>query len=216
MSFDKRIQLMNDWKSLFLALIISSIPYIIWDIYFTEEEYWGFNPEYLSGIYFFNLPIEEFLFFICIPFACIFTHISILKIKPFKLKKKTSKIISITILVITTLLVIFNIEQAYTTWVMLFVFVIHGVAMLFFKELLSHYLITFLFMLIPFIIVNGVLTGFGIPNEVVWYNDTQNFGLRFVTIPLEDFFYAYSMILLNLIVFKLLTKNENLEYSSNP
>ncbi len=214
-SFDKRIQLMRDWKSLILALVISSIPYLMWDVYFTEQGYWGFNPIYLSGTYLFNLPIEEVLFFICIPFACIFTHISILKIRPFKLKKKTSKYISITILVLAALLLITNLDKAYTVWVMVFVLVIQGIALLYFKELLSHFLITFLFMLIPFIIVNGALTGFGIPDEVVWYNNNQNFGLRFITIPLEDFFYAYSLILLNLIVFKVFSKNQSLEYSSN-
>ena len=50
-------------------------------------------------------------------------------------------------------------------------------------------------MLVPFAIVNGVLTGSFIPGEVVWYNDSQNLGIRIATIPIEDFAYAFSMIL---------------------
>ncbi|GIR49788.1 MAG: hypothetical protein CM15mP58_18850 [Burkholderiaceae bacterium] len=50
----------------------------------------------------------------------------------------------------------------------------------------------FLVMLIPFFIVNGVLTGSWIVDQVVWYNDTENLGLRISTIPIEDGIYAYS------------------------
>jgi lycopene cyclase domain-containing protein len=57
-------------------------------------------------------------------------------------------------------------------------------------------------MLIPFFIVNGILTGTGINEEVVWYNDEENLGIRLLTIPVEDIFYAFSLILLNLLLFK--------------
>ena len=53
-------------------------------------------------------------------------------------------------------------------------------------------------------IVNGVLTGSLIDNQVVWYNDAENLGIRMGTIPLEDSIYAYSMILMNLFFFEYL------------
>jgi lycopene cyclase domain-containing protein len=59
-------------------------------------------------------------------------------------------------------------------------------------------------MLIPFFIVNGVLTGSWIDNQVVWYNDAENLGIRMGTIPVEDSIYAYSMILMNLYYFEYL------------
>jgi lycopene cyclase domain-containing protein len=49
-------------------------------------------------------------------------------------------------------------------------------------------------------IVNGILTGSFIENEVVWYNNNENLGLRFFTIPVEDFAYAFSMLLFNLLI----------------
>ena len=53
-------------------------------------------------------------------------------------------------------------------------------------------------MLIPFFIVNGILTGSMIENEVVWYNNSENLNIRLFTIPVEDTFYAFSLILTNL------------------
>ena len=71
-------------------------------------------------------------------------------------------------------------------------------------QLLQHFFLTFLVMLIPFFIVNGVLTGSWIDNQVVWYNDAENLGIRMGTIPVEDSIYAYSMILMNLYYFEYL------------
>jgi len=67
-------------------------------------------------------------------------------------------------------------------------------------EILRKYYLTFLVMLIPFIIVNGVLTGTGIENEVVWYNNAENLNFRLLSIPIEDTMYAFSLILLNLLL----------------
>ena len=53
-------------------------------------------------------------------------------------------------------------------------------------------------MLIPFFIINGILTGSFIENEVVWYNNDENLGIRLFTIPIEDSIYAFTLILTNL------------------
>lgn len=56
----------------------------------------------------------------------------------------------------------------------------------------------YLVSLLPFYIVNGILTA--IP--VVMYNSNENMGFRVGTIPFEDHFYSMSLILLNLIFFE--------------
>jgi lycopene cyclase domain-containing protein len=63
--------------------------------------------------------------------------------------------------------------------------------------------------LIPFLIVNGILTGSFIDGEVVWYNNNENLGIRFFTIPIEDFGYGFSMILFNLLLIGRLQKQPN-------
>lgn len=67
-------------------------------------------------------------------------------------------------------------------------------------------------MLIPFFIVNGLLTGTFISGEVVWYNNAENLGIRIGTVPIEDVFYAFSMLYMNLILiekFKIRFNNRN-------
>ena len=202
-SFHPKIQLHKNFQFLLISITLSMIPYIIWDVYFTKSGYWGFNSDYLSGMYLLDLPIEEWLFFVCIPFACIFTHYSILIINP-RLSLKDPMVIKITWgLVITFLVVgVLNFSKAYTLVDTAFGLVIVLVVFFHDRALLSGYYFTFLFMLIPFFIVNGVLTGSGITDEVVWYNDEENLGIRMFTIPIEDTVYAFSLILLNLFLFR--------------
>ena len=72
-SFHKKIEFYKKFNILPKVLIFSALPYIIWDLIFTEMGVWGFDKLYTSEFYIYNLPIEEILFFLIIPFCCLFT-----------------------------------------------------------------------------------------------------------------------------------------------
>ncbi|NND88146.1 MAG: lycopene cyclase domain-containing protein, partial [Flavobacteriaceae bacterium] len=76
-SFHPKLQFYKRWKTLFVGILLMMLFFIPWDIIFTAQQIWGFNPDYITGISLFGLPIEEWLFFICIPYACMFTHYSL-------------------------------------------------------------------------------------------------------------------------------------------
>ena len=48
---------------IFVKIITVGVFFILWDIYFAYQNVWGFNDEYLMGIRWFKLPLEEWLFF---------------------------------------------------------------------------------------------------------------------------------------------------------
>ena len=62
---------------------------------------------------------------------------------------------------------------------------------------MTDFMLTYLIALIPFLIVNSILTGSFTEEPVVWYNDTHNFGIRLGTIPLEDTVYNLLLLLLS-------------------
>lgn len=204
-SFDKRLAFFKDWKYLFPAMAITALFFIIWDVIFTDWGVWGFNPTYLSGLYLLNLPLEEWMFFVCIPYACVFTYKALsVMIKKDPLKSSYSNITKVLIVLLLTIGIIYY-QKAYTftTFVSLALFLLwHLVALK--SPYLGRFYLAYLAILIPFFMVNGVLTGSLISNEVVWYDDQENLGIRMFTIPVEDTFYGMLLILMNVTIYEYL------------
>ena len=195
-SFHKRLQFHLHFKSFFLGLLGMLLIFIPWDIWFTSLGIWGFNPKYLTGLYFFNLPLEECLFFICIPFCCIFTyHVvwTLSKDKSIKPMKRACWINSFALLLAGFLLNDFMYTAS--------TFIGLSIAMLIapYYVNMKVFFKTYLILLFPFLVVNGLLTGSFIEDQIVWYDDNNNISLRVLTIPLEDFFYSFFMLLVVMI-----------------
>lgn len=212
-SFHSKIQFYKTWKSFFPAAIIVAIVFIIWDSIFTQIGVWDFNPRYVTGIYFLNLPAEEILFFICIPYSCVFTFYCLSRFYNLSWKAKAENNFCLflsAILLITGLLFIDKIYTSVTFISTSFVclYIKFVVKINWFGKAISVYGL----LLVPFLIVNGILTGTGLEEAVVRYNNFENLNLRLLTIPVEDIIYGFEMFLLNLYLYKLfesfLSKNE--------
>ena len=200
-SFEKRMHFIKWWRSVFLSIGITAVIFLIWDVIFTKNGVWGFNEAYLVGIDLINLPIEEWLFFICIPYACIFTHYAFQYFFP-KLRLSDTLTRGITLLILTVLIpvLVLHSGKAYTFVNYLLLVFILVYSLISKERQLGVFYLTFLIILIPFFIVNGILTGSFIEDQVVWYNNAENLGIRMGTIPVEDAGYAFSMIFLSIIL----------------
>jgi len=211
-SFEKRMKYSKRWKVIFPSLVITALFFIVWDIIFTQMGVWSFNPRYHSGIEFFGLPIEEWLFFICIPYASLFIHFSFQYFFPnVALSDSTVKWLYCILMVVIIPVVVFNYDRWYTFVNFSLFILVLTVAVFKFSEVLKTYFITFLIILIPFLLVNGILTGSFIEEPVVYYNDNENLGIRLGTIPVEDTGYAFTMLLMSLILMKIIEKkNESI------
>lgn len=203
-SFHPRIQFYKTWKAFFLANIIVTIIFIIWDSYFTHLGVWNFNPEYLIGIYFMKLPIEEILFFICIPFSCVFTFYCLDKFYNLSWKPRNENLFFLIFSIFLLLTGFVFIEKLYTSATFISTAFVCLVLKFIFKiDWFGKAVTVYVILLIPFFIVNGILTGTGLEDAVVRYNNSENLGIRILTIPVEDVFYGFEMVLLNIWFYKL-------------
>tara|TARA_R110002124_G_scaffold267139_2_gene434255 strand:- start:4259 stop:4954 length:696 start_codon:yes stop_codon:yes gene_type:complete len=194
-SFNKKMNFIKQWKTVFMAIILVAIFFIIWDVIFTKNGIWGFNEAYHLPYKIAGLPIDEMLFFICIPYASIFIHYSLEYFKPkLLMSSKAVKGITYFLLIITAVTLFFNLDKWYTSINYSLLILTLLVALFFAKDILKRFYISFVIILVPFLIVNGILTGSFIPEPVVWYNNTENLGIRLFTIPIEDIGYAFSML----------------------
>ncbi len=216
-SFHPKIKFYKTWKEFFIAAIPVAIIFIVWDSIFTHLGIWSFNPRYLTGVYFFNLPVEEILFFLCIPFSCVFTYYCLDKFYKLAWPAVAEDIFCI---VLSAILVIAGLafkdkwytsvtffSTAFVCFFLKFVLKINW-----FGKAVSVYLI----LLIPFLIVNGILTGTGLEEPVVRYNNIETLGLRLLTIPVEDIFYGFELILLNLLIYQQLLRKKEFRKKIRP
>lgn len=201
-SFETRVHYYRKFKYLFPAILIPGAVFIIWDIIFTNNNIWRFNEEFITGIHISALPLEEWMFFFAVPYACVFVYEVINYFFPKIYFKRISYIITILLLLLGIFLAVTHSDHLYTFTVSLFLtgmlilqLVIKSPA-----SYLSSAYVSFLICIIPFVLVNGVLTAM----PVVIYNNEQNMALRFFTIPWEDFLYFLVLYLMNINIFEYL------------
>lgn len=202
-----RTDFIKNWKNFIISTSLIAIIYLIWDVIFTNTGIWGFNDNYCLGIYFLKIPLEEWLFFFVIPFCSLFTHYAFFTIySNLRLNKTLTLYVSVFIILLSFFLIVTNLSKAYTAVNFAFLAVIIVLGTMYKLKLLQQFYISFLIILIPFILVNGILTGAVTETPIVWYNDLENLGIRFYTIPVEDFGYAFSMLFGNALIFETLNK----------
>jgi lycopene cyclase domain-containing protein len=203
LSFDKRVRFFQSWKYIFPGLFISGLLFLFWDYLFTIYGVWSFNPDYVKGIYFLNLPLEEILFFVTVPFACIFIYECLNYYIKRDLLESVSVYITYLLIVLCAVLLVLFYDRVYSLITFGLLLVILLIAQFVLRlKFLSRFYLAYLVSLIPFYIVNGLLTS--IP--VVMYNNEENMAFRVGTIPFEDHFYSMAMLLLNIMFFEYFRK----------
>ena len=206
LSFDKRVRFYHSWKYIFPGLFLSGLLFLFWDYLFTVYGVWSFNPDYIIGIYFLNLPLEEILFFVTVPFACIFIYECLNYYIKRDLSESVSVYITYMLILLCAVLLVLYYDRVYSLITFGLLLVILLLVQFVFKlRFLSRFYLAYLVSLIPFYIVNGLLTS--IP--VVLYNNEENMSFRVGTIPFEDHFYSMAMLLLNIMFFEYFRNRAN-------
>lgn len=201
LSFDRKVAFYKHWPVLLPSILLTGLFFIGFDIYFARKEIWGFNPLYHSGILLGGLPLEELLFFVVIPYSSIFIHYVLLAYFPaMYLSDRKTRIISLVLIILLFSGILTNLKKSYS--LVYFLLMVIVLLLSFFEKtrLMNRFYLSFIVILVPFILINGILTGSFIPEEVVWYNSQEITGIRILTIPVEDFTYGFILILINLLL----------------
>jgi lycopene cyclase domain-containing protein len=187
------------WRDTLISAGIVAIPYIIWDALVTNR-HWMFNSHYTLNFRLAQLPIGEWMFFLTVPAACIFTWEMILKRSDNSSTSfgKTARNLSYVLPVIGVWL--FLIGKEYTGLVFIIISLAVFLDMYFKTDLVFQkrfyvYLVLIIFFTLIF---NGYLTW----RPVVLYGESYQLGLRIFTIPIEDFGYGFSLIFLVTVVYE--------------
>jgi lycopene cyclase domain-containing protein len=201
MSFEKKLNFIKNIKEVSISILSVLVLFIIWDIWFTSIGVWSFNPDYITGVYLLGLPLEEWLFFIAIPYSLLFVYENIKTFTNFKKSKNFEQYFNLFLLFTFMLIASYSKTHIYTflTFTLLCIFLVFSFIFTFkfnFKTVYISYLIA----LLPFFIVNGILTYL----PVVIYNDNENLGIRLISIPVEDVFYGLLMFFGNVSIFEYL------------
>lgn len=190
----------REWARTLAAIILAAVPFLAWDMAFTREAVWGFNARYLLGPRILGLPLEEALFFFCVPFACLFIYRILRRDLRPALPAARLRPIFIFLAAGAALTALCSGGRAYS----LSVFALAAGALAwmavrppswsgpFLASALVHYL--------PFLAVNGILTAL----PVVVYRESAILGARIGSIPVEDAAYSLLLLLANVALYEAL------------
>jgi lycopene cyclase domain-containing protein len=221
-SWHPRLRFVDRWSTFWPACLAVLVAFIAWDVLFAALGVWGFNDTYLLGPAIAGLPIEEWLFFVCIPYACVFTYHCLGLLTLDWIPRRVAAALSVALLLLCAALALSGPARLYT-------FVTSLALVAFFMWLLwrrpawmGRLWSTLLVLTVPFVLTNGVLTGLRfweypplnsqpefVVDQVVWYDNAHNLGIRFFSIPVDDFLYALLLIGLNVALMEWLESRVN-------
>lgn len=199
LSFDKRVSYVSNWPKVFVALSVPLVPFIIWDSLVTGRHWW-FNEAYTTNIKILNLPPGEWLFFVSVPFACLFIWDCLGAYLPNFQVPQLNRFATVLFSGFVLGPVVFLIGKEYTGLVL---FVLAIVALLDRRLDTGLFLQSKTYQFIAIIIVltlfcNGYLTA----RPVVLYDPIYQLDIRIGTIPIEDFGYGIALLLLCTIFYE--------------
>lgn len=198
------------WRNLLTGYATISIIFIVWDILASAAGHWGFSEQYTLQFRLLGLPIEEYLFFFTVPFGCMLVWDGLSHLK-FKTHRKLTigyfafwSFLSLTLLLTSW-------EKGYSRVAALSV--LFTIALLLNLGLDTLRQKRFLWYqaagLGLFVLFNLYLTAL----PVITYGEQTITGWRFITIPIEDFFFNFAFLNSFVLIYN---KAERLRFHKQP
>lgn len=191
------------WPAAFTALTLTAIPFLVWDAVVTGRHWW-FNEQYVLGPRLGPLPIEEVLFFVAMPFACLFSWRTLFW------KPDAAKLPVVAVAPWLVLLPL-GIVGAFVGWPEYTSLAIGAVGLAAIVDLAlgggllrtPRFLAFLVFVLVLTAGFNGYLTG----RPIVQYDPRYQLDLRVITTPVEDFIYGLALVIATAAIFERLSRS---------
>jgi lycopene cyclase domain-containing protein len=215
LSFDSKVAFYRNYRYLFPGISVMMVVFVPWDMAFVAARIWGFDARYVLGLQVGNLPLEEWLFFPVVGYACLFIYECLryyVRNNPFD---RWGGGVLLGIALFGLGLVLMYPTRLYTslkvgTASLGVLFVLYRMK----PDYLGRFVPMYVLSWIPFLLMNGVLTGGFIEGQVVWYDPSQIIGVRIGTIPIEDAYYSLMMLLLTTVVYESLKRRDSRRWST--
>jgi lycopene cyclase domain-containing protein len=198
LSFKTDVKPHRHLRGLLAGYLFVSLPFMVWDVWATARGHWAFNPEFILGPELFGVPLEEYLFFLAVPFALIYTWGVI---------KKYVGDIGIPAIMP---LIVMGAAAAFTIWSLVYYWdngytrtvaiVLLLTILLLVGSRLAYTLRFWTFQLVLlglFLVFNSILTML----PIVTYDPNAIIGFKFGDIPIEDFMFNFAFANLFLLAF---------------
>lgn len=210
-SFEKKIFFFRKLPDLFISVTAVGAVFLLWDSVAVKRGDWSFNPEYVTVLPFINLPFEELLFFITVPYSILFIYECVLLYS-----RNNQAAVNHNFLILPTILFALTgllfYEKNYTFTVLMYASALLLIIIVFRLNFILYksFYLTVLISFIPFLAVNYFLTSL----PVVIYNSSEITGVKFISIPAEDFLYSTSMIASWIAVYRLSKERRVISYKT--
>lgn len=181
------------------ACVLGAAPFIVWDAAVTGRHWW-FDKRYTLGPQAFGLPIEELLFFLAVPLACLYAWEVLLR--GWRARPRTGLhhgyVVSWSL--VLPAVVLWSVGLEYTalalgSWAAVTV-LDHALGTRMLEA--PRYWGFIAFVATATLVFNGYLTA----RPVVHYDPAYQLDLRIFTIPVEDFLFGFSLMTAVTVVYQ--------------
>ena len=181
------------WKELLVPLVMMALIFIAWDILFTSLGVWRFNPSYIQGVSIINLPWEEVCWFFIIPFCSLLVY-QIVKIR-WSNPWGSARTLQFVLLVVLFGMYLLNMDRIYSATSLSMTISMIGLSLIVNWKGFGLFIASFLLLLIPMGLFNGMLTGLLTKEALVQYNSAEFGGIRILSFPTGDIGFGFSFLI---------------------
>ncbi len=199
---NKRLNVYSSVKYMFPAIAFSAAILIMIDLQFAKLAVWSYHPKYVLGINLLDLPVEEWLFYIVVPFLGIFIYEFVKQQFSRFEYPNFSLLLSFIVLVLVGITSYSSHSKTYPFFLFFLITIYLGYT-IFRNRFKTHYTkfyLSYILLLVPFILIEKVLIGL----PIIEYNDVYFLGAQLFSVPIENFASLFLLHIITITVYEYL------------